>query len=490
MFRVEENQDNRVPMNRRRFLHVTAMSALGTQLQSLQGAQTRKPNIVFIYADDLGYRDLGCFGDPEIKTPHLDRLASEGIRLTSFYAAPVCCPSRAGLLTGRYPQRCGMLSNIRNDMVNYKHRYSPLEYTTSPEMAQGLDLREMTIAQQLKGAGYTTGVIGKWDSGRAFRFLPLQRGFDFFYGFANTGIDYFTHERYGIPSLFRGNEQIKENGYATNLFRREALRFIQQSKDRPFFLYVPFNAPHGPSNLERTGPQAPEEYIRMYGNPPGTARVRYMANITCLDAAVGAIVEKLAEYKLDQNTLVIFASDNGTTSVGSNLPLRGLKGDMYEGGIRVPFIARWPGRIPKGAASGEFCSTLDMFPTLLHVAGEKPPAQTILDGSNILPVLTDRAPSPRKEQFWELRAARAARVGNWKWVLEARRFTPPPDDAPGELYDLSSDIGEKRNLAAEKPDVLREVRGRWVSWMNEMARSEPRGPFASREYFRLLGFPR
>jgi arylsulfatase A-like enzyme len=466
-------------------------SAMGGPLLASPPGAPRKPNIVFLYADDMGFGDLACFGDPEVKTPHLDRLASEGMRLTDFHvAAPVCGPSRSGFLTGRYPQRNGLFTNIRNDMVNYGYRYSMLEYAASPEMTQGLDLREVTVAQPLKQAGYATGIVGKWDSGRDFPFLPLQRGFDFFYGFANTGIDYWTHERYGVPSMFRGNQLIKEEGYATDLFRREALRFIDENKHRPFFLYVPFNAPHGPSNLEQTGPQAPEEYVRLYGKPPGTGRMRYLANISCMDAAVGAILDRLRQHGLDDNTLVLFSSDNGATQVGRNKPYRGWKGEMYEGGIRVPGIARWTGRIPKGVTCPHFCGTLDLFPTFLRAAGAALPTNVKLDGRDILPLLTAGARPARTEQFWELRGSRAARIGRWKWVAESRRGEVPPDTAPGELYDLEADPGESRNLAGEQPEALRMARERWAAWMNEMARSEPRGPFSSREYFRVLGFPR
>jgi len=283
---------------------------------------------------------------------------------------------------------------------------------------------------------------------------------------------------------------IKEEGYATDLFRREALRFIDENRERPFFLYVPFNAPHGPSNLEKTGPQAPVEYIELYGKPPGTGRMRYLANISCLDAAAGAILERLKRNGLDDNTLVIFASDNGATSIGRNKPFRGWKGEMYEGGIRTPGIARWPGRIPKGVSCDEFCGTLDLFPSFVRLASAAPARDVKLDGYDILPVLTEGARSARKEQFWELRGSRAARIDEWKWVLESKRGELPPDDAPGELFDLEVDPGETRNLAGERPEVLRKVRGRWIAWMNEMAKSEPRGPFSSREYFRVLGFPR
>jgi arylsulfatase A-like enzyme len=448
------------------------------------------PNVIFLYADDMGYGDLGCFGSREVKTPHLDRLAAEGIRLTDFHtASPVCGPSRSGLLTGRYPLRNGLFTNIRNYMVSYGYRYTMLEHATSPEMTQGLDLREVTIAKVLKDAGYTTGIVGKWDCGRQQEFLPLQRGFDFFYGFPIGGIDYWTHERHGVPSMFRGNELIKEEGYATDLFRREALRFIEANKNRPFFLYVPFNAPHGPSNFENTGPQAPEGYIRMYGEPPGSARMRYMASITCLDASVGAILDKLEALNLDKNTLVMFASDNGATKLGSNGPYRGWKGQMYEGGHRVAFIARWPGRIPKGSVSDELVASLDIFPTLLGLAGGRLPSSIQFDGFDILPVLTSGARSPRKNQFWELRGARAARCENWKWVLETQPSMLPSPEAPGELYDLAADPDEQRDLTKDKPDIARKMKERWADWMREIARSEHRGPF-SRDYFRVLGFPK
>ena len=245
-------------------------------------AQEAKPNIILIVSDDQGYADLGCCGRPELKTPNLDRLASEGVRLTNFYVTwPACTPSRGSILTGRYPQRNGLYDMIRNNEVNYGHRFTEDEYAVSPEMTLGLDVREVTIAQVLRKAGYATGVFGKWDSGRARRFMPLQRGFDAFFGFSNTGIDYFTHERYGVPSMYRGNERVKVEGYATDLFRREAIEFLNKNRRRPFFLYVPFNAPHGASNLERVGVQAPNEYYRMYGDLPPTRKQRYKGGGDC-----------------------------------------------------------------------------------------------------------------------------------------------------------------------------------------------------------------
>jgi len=447
----------------------TSVQTAAAQPEAEHSTGTGKPNILFIVADDQGYRDLGCCGGPVIKTPNLDRLASEGVRLTDFYVTcPACTPSRGSILTGRYPQRNGLYDMIRNDLVSYGFRYDEVRYATSPEMTLGMDVREVTIAQALKQAGYLTAVVGKWDSGRARRFLPLQRGFDFFYGFANTGIDYYTHERYGIPSLFCGNERIKEKGYATDLFRRGAIRFIRQNRDRPFFLYVAFNAPHMASNFERTGAQAPEQYIRMYGEPPGSRQVRHMAAVTCMDAAVGKMLGVVAELGLERDTLIVFTSDNGGPGVGDNSPLRSGKGRMFEGGVRVPFIARWPGHIPAGTVSGEFCSTLELFPTFLAAAGAPPPEGVILDGFNMLPVLSGRAGSPRTELFWEWRYSKAARVGNFKWVESPKG---------GGLFDLAADIGERRDLSAEKPEVLHKLLSRWTTWKKEMDEAEPRGPF-------------
>jgi arylsulfatase A-like enzyme len=289
--------------------------------------------------------------------------------------------------------------------------------------------------------------------------------------------------------MFEGNDRIQVEGYATTLFAREAEKFIRRNREHPFFLYVPFNAPHGPSNLERTGPQAPDHYIRMYGEPPGSARIRYMASITCMDEAIEKMLCALRQNGLEQRTLVIFTSDNGPTSVGRTTPYRGRKGELTEGGIRVPFIARWPGRIPEGTVSAEFCSTLDLFPTVAKIARARVDPAIVLDGFDIWPVLTELKPSPRNEQFWELRGARAARVGNWKWILESPRFTIPPAEGVGELYNLAQDPGEEENLAAENREVLDRIRERWDSWMDEMALSEPRGPF-SQSYFTLLGYPR
>jgi arylsulfatase A-like enzyme len=354
---------------------------------------------------------------------------------------------------------------IRNNEVNWKFQFDEASYAVSPEMTLGLDTREITIGQAMQKAGYRTGVIGKWDSGRARRYLPLQRGFDFYYGFANTGIDYYTHERYGVPSMFRGNQRIKEEGHATDLFKREALRFIDETRDRPFLLYVPFNAPHGASTFDRSTPQVPKEYLAMY---PGSPRAQYLALITHLDAAIGEILGRLRQHGLENDTLVVFASDNGGSGPGYNAPLRGGKSTMFEGGLRVPMIARWPGQIPAGTVVSDFAGSVELFPTFLAAGGGTPPAGVKLDGFNLLPVMQGKARSQRTEFYWQRQNDKAARAGKWKWMESAKG---------SGLYDLQADLGEKNDLSRERPEVLAEVKSKWMAWRREMDAAEPRGPF-------------
>ncbi len=450
------------------------------------------PNVLIIVADDQGYHDLGCYGNADVKTPHLDRLAAGGARLTDFYVTwPACTPSRGSLLTGRYPQRNGTYDMIRNEAPDYGKKYSPADYAVTFERVGGMDTREILLPAVLKTGGYTSGIFGKWDLGVHRRFLPLARGFDEFYGFANTGIDYYTHERYGVPSMYRNNRPTQEDKgtYCTYLFQREAVRFLKTNHKRPFFLYVPFNAPHSASNLDsdiRSGPQAPEKYKQMYpelseglrqGQRYGkeamvatreARRLRYLGAVTCMDEAIGQLLDLLDQHDLTDNTLVIFFSDNGGGAGADNAPLRGHKGQMFEGGIRVPCLVRFPGRIPPNTVCTELLTSLEVFPTVLNLVGQQPPAGVVLDGFDMMPVLEGKASSPRNEMFWQRRDDRAARVGRWKWVDSQRG---------SGLFDLSRDPGEKQDLSAEKPEVLAMMQERFAAWKKRMDEAEPRGPF-------------
>lgn len=434
-------------------------------------------NIILIVSDDQGYNDLGVCGAKDIKTPNLDRLAADGARFTDFYVtASASTPSRCSMLTGRYPQRNGTYELFRNDRVNDGYLYNEYEYSVSPEKILGTDLREVLLPELLKKNGYTTGVFGKWDMGQLKRFLPLQRGFDRFYGFVSTGIDYYTHERYSVPIMYRNNEPTTEDKgiYSTFLFEREAKKFVKDNKDKPFFLYLPFNAPHASSSLDpaiRGTVQAPPEYLAAY--PEGTdirenRRRGYMAATTCMDKSIGNVLNLVDSLGLEQNTIVIFFSDNGGGTGSVNTPLRGGKATMWEGGLRVPCIIKWPGRIKKGMVIDNFVSSLELFPTILEVAGVAKPESLILDGFSILPLLREEKDLERTEMYWDFRDEYAARIGNMKWI-EARK-------AKG-LYNLSEDIGEKNDLSEKDLNTLEMIRGKFQSWQKIMENAEQRGPF-------------
>ncbi len=455
-----------------------------------------RPNVLLIVSDDQGYNDLGTLGNG-ILTPSLDRLCREGTRLTNFYVTwPACTPSRASLLSGRYPQRNGVYDMIRNEAPDYGYQYSPAEYEVTFERIGGMDTREVLLPEMLKSGGYATAIFGKWDLGSLKRFLPTSRGFDEFYGFVNTGIDYYTHKRYGVPSMYRnGMPTTEDEGtYCTYLFEREALRFLgEHAGANPFFLYVPFNAPHNSSSLNpkiRTSVQAPERFKKMY--PPvseetrrvdaykygGAAEVTtsearrrdYRAAVTCMDEAIGKMLRLLEKRGVLDETIVIFFSDNGGSGGADNSPLRGRKGQTWEGGIRVPCVVRWPhGGIPAGAVNDAFLSSLELVPSLTEVTNSPLPDGVVLDGFNWWPALRGEAESPRQEMFWKRKETAAARVGHWKWVDMGK--------GGGGLFDLNADIDESNDLSEKRPDVLARVKARYANWLQEMENAEPRGPF-------------
>jgi len=457
----------------------------------LTGAEKR-PNILLIVSDDQGYEDLGLLNQ-DILTPNLDQLAKNGVRLTNFYVSwPACTPSRGSLLTGRYPQRNGLYDMIRNEAPDYGKRYNWEEYNVTWEKIGGMDLREVLIPKVLKSEGYKSGIYGKWDLGILKRYLPTNRGFDDFYGLVNTGIDYYTHERYGVHSMYRGTERTEEDKgqYCTYLFEKEALRFLKANHENPFFIYVPFNAPHNASSLDpkiRGTVQAPDKFKKMYPPvdpefrkgkkygeeamvPTKEARTRdYRAAVTCMDASIGNLLAELDRQGLRENTIVMFFSDNGGSGGASNAPLNGHKGQTWEGGIRVPCIVSWPAQLPKGVVSDEFLSSFELLPTFAKAAGAKLPQGVVLDGFDMMPVLKGEMKSPRKEMFWKRKDLLGARVGKWKWV--------DMKDGGGGLFDLDKDIGEKNDLSKRRPEILKMVKDRFNHWMKEMEAAEPRGPF-------------
>jgi arylsulfatase B len=413
----------------------------------------RKPNIVLLFADDLGYGELGCQGNPEIPTPHIDSIARNGIRFTDGYVtAPVCCPSRAGLMTGRYQTRFGHEHNATG-----KRNLDP---------AVGLPLPEKTMADHLKAAGYATALIGKWHLGGSPAYHPQRRGFDEFYGFLHEGHFYYpppyrgglTRLRVNEPPyddnnpIMRGSEPAEEPAYLTDALAREACAFIDRRRGQPFFLYLAFNAIHSPM-------QAPVALMKEFEGIRGEHRRLFAAMMRSLDNAVGQVLAKLTAAGLDQDTLIFFLSDNGGPTAeltSSNHPLRGGKGQLYEGGIRVPFLAQWKGRLRPGEVSGRLVSSLDILPTALAAAGSAPASG--LDGVSLLPGLLPEmtgGAQPRQERthFWRYGPNLALRRGAWKIVRQTARGA----QTKVELFDLANDPGEQNDLASREPARLREM---------------------------------
>jgi arylsulfatase A-like enzyme len=396
-----------------------------------------KPNIVYILADDMGYADAGFNGGKEIKTPNIDKLARDGAILKSFYVQPVCSPTRAALMTGRYAVRTGVYTVVR------------------PHAPWGLKLDERTLAQALRDAGYETAITGKWHLGEfepAYR--PTRRGFDHQYGLWFGMIDYFTHRRDGQLDWHRDDQPCKDEGYSTNLLAKEACRVIREKDPaKPLFLYLPFNAVHSPF-------QVPAIYCQPYANLKGDRR-NYAGMLAAMDEAIGQVLTALDEKKMRDNTLIIFSSDNGGPAPGkvtSNGPLRAGKGTLYEGGIRVCACVNWPGHIPAGKVINEPLHAVDWYPTLVKLAGAPPDQKLPLDGLDIWPVLTQGAKSPHDALLLcGMRAGQAAiRRGDWKLLVGAG----DKSGGPAALYNLASDIGEQTNLAADKPDMVKELQGK------------------------------
>ena len=422
------------------------------------GTDAASPNVVLILVDDLGYCDSELYGCDAVPTPNIKQIAEEGALFTDGYvSSPVCSPSRAGLLTGRYQQRFG-------------HEYLP---AMEPGSGDGLSPEEVTLADALKEAGYVTGMVGKWHLGSQEQFHPVNRGFDEFFGTVTWGTDYLDPTRKdarivrraganpnaaesprkgrGFNGLMRGTTPVEEDDYLTDAFTREAVAFINRHKSRPFFLYLPYTAVHGPL-------QVTQEYYDRFPHIEDEPRRIYAGMTSALDDGVGVVVNALEENGLEQNTLVVFLSDNGggVSDVNSNKPLRLGKQTMFEGGVRVPFTMKWPARIPKGMVYEHPVSALDIFPTAVAAAGGTVPTDGTIDGVDLIPYLNgSNSDVPHDKLFWRAGPIWAARVGDWKLTYAADRYW---------LYDLSTDIGEINNLADKRPDVVKRIHASYAQW--------------------------
>ena len=402
---------------------------------------SRKPNILVIVGDDMGYADVGCHGCKDIPTPHLDALAKGGVRATSGYVSgPYCSPTRAGLLTGRYQQRFG-------------HEFNP---AGGPEA--GLPVTETTLADRLKTAGYATGLVGKWHLGGAPKFHPQQRGFSEFFGFLGGAHSYLDGK-----GVLRGNQAAGEKDYLTDAFSREAVAFIDKHQKAPFFLYLAFNAVHTPM-------EATDKYLERFPKIENKQRRTYAAMMAAMDDAIGAVMAKLRAANLEENTLIFFISDNGgptmagTTINGSNnAPLRGSKRQTLEGGVRVPFLVQWKGKLPAGKVYEQPIIQLDIAATALAAAGVDVKPDWKLDGVNLLPYLegTNTKP-PHDALYWRFGDQMALRQGDWKLVQY--------DKSGRKLYHLAQDVGEAADLAEKEPERVKAMTAVWDRWNAELVK--------------------
>ena len=445
---------------------VAVLALIGCTLHDA-AAQTRTPNVVLIVADDMGYADIGVHGSTDIPTPNIDALAAGGTRFTNAYVSgPYCSPTRAGLMTGRYPQRFGHEFNIG---------VGPLETDN------GLPLSEPTMADRLKAAGYRTALFGKWHLGSADRFHPMSRGFDEFFGFLGGAHSYLQPMSNGPNPLLDGRQPVQEMPYLTDALADRAAEFIRRNATRPFFLYLAFNAVHTPMH-------ATDKYLARFSHIADEQRRTYAAMLSAMDDGVGKTIAALRAANLEENTLIFFFSDNGgptmegTTINGSrNTPLRGSKRQTWEGGIRVPFIIRWKGHLPEAKTDARPIIQLDVLPTVMVAAGVTPQREWNLDGVNLLPFLTGAASgAPHDALYWRLGDHMAIRMGDWKLV---KTHEGPLGDDPAvlsdlsgaELFNLADDIAEARNLAASQPQKVRELTDAWQRWNRQLAKPLWRG---------------
>jgi len=456
-------------MKRREFLARSMATAAGfgavsSSLNMPVQGDTGQPNIVVIVADDAGWNDLGYHGS-EILTPNIDMMAKSGVQLDSFYVYPVCSPTRAALMTGRPPSRFG---------IN-----GPLQYKDG----RGLPAGTVTVAEVLRRAGYDTAICGKWHLGMEPEFIPNNYGFNYSYGYVGPWIDSYTHlttdfkdTMDGIRQWHRNGELIDEPGHVTDLITDDAIEFITHRRDsgKPFFLYVPYSAPHVPCQEET-------EWVAPYdGIIENTSRKYFAAAMTHMDDSIGRILATLRDEKIEENTLVVFFSDNGgqkggeysawlvppakfymsygaTDMLGDNTPLRDWKGQLYEGGIRVPALMYHPGTLAPSKVTAPM-TVCDLFPTLAAYAGTEVPAAVTVEGADVMPEVTGARTGVSRTLYWKTNWAAVVRSGDWKLLHKGRRL----DEGVDELYDLAHDPYEKNNIAASHPDIVKTLRDEMI----------------------------
>jgi arylsulfatase A-like enzyme len=415
-----------------------------------QAPAAGKPNIVLIMTDDMGYADLGAYGGRDIKTPNIDSLARDGVRLTDFYAnAASCTPTRAGLISGRYQQRSGL--------------EAPLGHRASKDAERGLVATGRSLPQLLKNSGYHTALIGKWHLGYKIEFSPNAHGFDQFFGFKSGFIDFYRHtDGAANADLFENDRPVEASGYMTDLITERSIRFIDEHARGPFFIDIAYNAPHWPYQR----PDHPSiaidngRHLTPLDDPTST-RADYVAMLERVDQGVGRILAAIDRLGIRQNTIVIFTNDNGGEWLARNGPLFHHKFSVWEGGIRVPAMVRWPGRIPAGTVSGQVGITMDLAASMLAAATATVPAGAALDGIDLFPILQKRAREVERTLFWRVGGThrqQAVRSGDWKLVMDSRAM----------LFNLREDIGERRNLIGERSDIARRLHRLLEAWEEDV----------------------
>jgi arylsulfatase A len=428
-------------------LRLSVLSILAALVATPSASQTR-PNIVLIIMDDVGYGDYGSYGAPDIRTPNIDRLAREGVKFTDFYAAPTCTPTRAALITGRYQQRVAL--------------EAPLP--SPPAGGRGLPATGRSLPQLLKNSGYATGLVGKWHLGYRTEYQPNAHGFDYFFGFLSGLIDYYQHtDQTGSHDLYENGKPVHVDGYSTDLITERSVTFIEQHAQRPFFLEVAYNAAHWPFQVPDKPSVAPDNARFVQPHEENTSTRRdYAAMLERADQGVGRIVETLQKLGLTRNTLVVFTNDNGGEWLSRNAPLYHRKDTLWEGGIRVPLIMKWPDRIPARRTESQVGITMDLSATVLAAAGAPVPPEARLEGINLLPIVEGRAPRVERTLFFRItgsRQQRAVRQGDWKLLLDAGDVL---------LFNLRDDIGERNDLAKERPEIARRLRPLITEWEKDV----------------------